>query len=121
MRKLHAIVAAGLALTAAPSGGVAASETPAGLGILFMGVRNDVTVKGLQPGGAAQLMGVKLGDVITDAGGRRVTSASRLTSYIQRLKVGDPVQLTVRRKGKSLQLNGTAQARIPNPEGVNAN
>ena len=120
MKALRNTFALALAVAAVPAAAVAANAPPAGLGILFMGVRNDVTVKGILPGGAAQLMGVQLGDVITNAGGRRITSASSLTHYIQKLKVGDSVQLTVRRKGKKLELSGTAMARSPNIDGVDA-
>lgn len=56
-------------------------------------------------------MGLRPGDIVTDAGGKRINAIGKLTAFISRLKVGDPVELTVKRKGESLQLKGTAMPR----------
>lgn len=119
MYKVSATIAIALAFAAAPSttiaqqaGKVSSLKSPAALGVLFITERNTkVKVAALLPGGAGELMGILPGDVVTHAGETRINSIGKLTAFISKLKVGDPVEITVRRKGQSLKLQGTAMAR----------
>ncbi len=99
------------ARAAVPSTSVAQNTPRAALGVAIQGDNNKMEVAEVWPGGTGDLMGVDAGDVITHAGGKRINSSTKLTAYIRSLKVGDAVELTVKRKGKILQLTGTAMAR----------
>ncbi len=105
------IAAVALAFTAAPSASIARIAPRAAIGVAIVDQMNKLKVAELLPGGTGDLMGIRAGDVITHAGGKRITSRAKLTAFTQKLKVGDPVELTVKRKGESLQLTGTAMAR----------
>jgi S1-C subfamily serine protease len=110
MNRFSAGIAIALAFAALPSASIA--QTPAaGIGVAFVYEMNKAKVAEVMPGGTADMMGVRAGDIVTHAGGKRVTSQGRMSAFFRSLKVGDPVTLTVKRKGKSLQLTGKAVAR----------
>lgn len=111
MKKLFATIAVALALAAVPSASLARNGPTAAIGVAFHFPNNRATVAEVMPGGPGHLMGIRPGDVVTHAGGRRITSQARLAAYIRSLTVGGPVELTVRRGGESLRLTGTAMAR----------
>jgi S1-C subfamily serine protease len=111
MKIVSATVAAALAFAGVPSALTAQPGSPAALGIAFMPEGTKVKVAEILPGGAGDLMGVRPGDVITYVGSTRVSSMGKLSAFIRNLKVGDPVEVTVKRKGESLTLKGTAMAR----------
>lgn len=111
MNRVSTAIGVALAFAAVSSASIAQTPSPAAIGVAFQTEKNQLTVMEVLPGGSGDLMGVRPGDVITHAGGRKMTFPSRLTAFIRTLKVGDPVELTVTRKGKSLQLKGTAMAR----------
>ena len=97
---------------AAPLSASLAQDTPkAAIGVAFLAKNNRVKVAEVRPGGPADLMGVRAGDTITHAGGKRIISEGKLSALIRALKVGDAFELTVKRDGKSLHLTGTAVAR----------
>ena len=119
MYKVSATTAIALAFAAVPSATIAQQPTktvglnsPAALGVMFITENNSkVKVAALLPGGAGELMGIRPGDIVTHAGETRINSMGKLTWFIGKLKVGDPVEITVNRKGQSLKLKGTAMAR----------
>lgn len=111
MNKVTAAIALALAFAAAPSVAIAGAPAVV-LGMAFYSedsrLNPQVNVALVKPGGIAELMGVRPGDVVTHAGGKRMTSDQKLTGYIRNLKVGDAIELTVKRSGKALQLTGRA-------------
>lgn len=120
MNRVPATIAIALALAAVPSASIAQHpqkdlDAKAAIGIAMMPgsskfTSGEVKVMAIRPGGAGAQMGIHAGDVITHAGGKRITM-DKMLGYIRKLKVGGPVELTVRRGRKSLELKGTAQAR----------
>lgn len=118
MKNALTFVGVALAFAAVPSGSTAQPASPVGLDAMFIsengklrGRTSKVIAARILPGGTGELMGLRPGDVITQAGETRITSVGRLKAFIRKLKVGDPVELTVERNGERLQLNGTALAR----------
>jgi S1-C subfamily serine protease len=107
------LAAAAFALVAVPSASIAQQAPKAALGIAMLTDQTNrkVKVADLRPGGTGHLMGIRAGDVITHAGGKRINSLAKMDAYVSKLKVGDPVELTVTRRGKIMQLKGTAMAR----------
>jgi S1-C subfamily serine protease len=110
MKKISGIIAVVVAIAAVPSGAIA-QKSKAAIGAAFIYKDNRVKVAEVLPGGTGDQMGVLAGDVITHAGGRRINNQLKLTAYVNNLEVGGPVELTVNRAGKSLQLKGKAMAR----------
>ena len=66
-----------------------------------------VYVAGVEKGGAAELAGVKVGDLIVKMGDTNVTTLASLTPAVKKYKVGDTTTLTVYRSGKLLELTIT--------------
>lgn len=110
MKTCLALIAALFASIAFPSASVAQDARPVTLGVAFQTEKIWVKVAEVRPRGIGDRIGLRPGDVITHAGGKRINSPGKLTTFIRNLKVGDPVELTVRRKGKSVLLSGTATA-----------
>ncbi len=71
---------------------------------LFPGIERGVVVRGIEPGGPAQLSDLNPGDVITKVDGTPVSLASDLQREILGKKIGDSVELEVWRKGRILKL-----------------
>ncbi|GAA4712412.1 PDZ domain-containing protein [Sphingomonas lutea] len=111
MTKVIPVMAFSLALATAPALSTAQPSPKAGIGVAFQTQNKKIKVAEVMPGASGALMGIQAGDVITHAGGKPMSSQTRLTAYFSSLKVGDPVVLTVKRKGQSLELKGTAIAR----------
>jgi N-acetylneuraminic acid mutarotase len=63
-------------------------------------------------GGTAAAIGVQAGDILLQLGGMPVRGPQSAADYVKNLKVGDAVSITVKRNGRSLQLNGKA---LPRP------
>src|SRR5262249_21698967 len=58
-----------------------------------------VYVTGVAPDGAAQVAGIKKGDLITKINGAEVTSGLEMSSVLANFKPGDKVDVTYKRKG----------------------
>jgi hypothetical protein len=58
---------------------------------------------------------VQLGDILLKFGEKPVSGPQSATEYVQTLKVGDPVTITVKREGRTLELKGRALARPAPP------
>ena len=111
MKTAPATIAIALAFAALPTASIAEPAPKAGIGVAFIANNGDMKVAEVWPGGTGDLMGVRAGDVVTHARGKRINSTTKMTAYVSSLKVGDPIELTIKRKGESLQLKGTAMAR----------
>src|SRR5215831_19418971 len=67
-----------------------------------MGIKDDdegVYVSGVAPDGAAQVAGIKKGDLITKINGSEVTSGLEMSSVLANYKPGDKVDVSFKRKG----------------------
>ncbi len=63
------------------------------------GRRSGAVVRGVTPGGAAAAAGLRGGDIVTAIGDRAIRSASDVTSALHMYRIGEPIELTVRRDG----------------------
>lgn len=113
MNNVFVTIAAAVAFAAIHSPAMAQQSPKAAIGAAMIEEDRQVKIAVVRPGGTGHLMGIRPGDVIVQAGRWRIQSISKLTGYIRTLKVGDSVELTVKRKGENVQLKGTAQARQP--------
>ena len=110
MDKVSATIAVAVAFAVVPSASIAQGAPKAApFGFALIDEDKKVKVAAVKPGGTAALMGMRPGDVITHAGGKRINATYKLSGFIRGLKAGDAVELTVEREKKSLQLTGTAK------------
>ena len=68
-----------------------------------------VKVEELSPGGAAELAGIQVGDVITHFNSKEVTSASELTAAVRQEPAGSEVTIDVLRNDEKLSFSITLQ------------
>ena len=61
--------------------------------------RPGAVIRGVTPGGAAAQAGLRRGDIVTAVGGRAIRSASDVTSALHMYRIGEAIELTVRRDG----------------------
>ncbi len=61
--------------------------------------RLGAVVRGVTPGGAAAQAGLRGGDIVTAIGDRAIRSASDVTSALHMYRIGELIQVTVRRDG----------------------
>jgi serine protease Do len=66
------------------------------------------------PSGPAEKAGLQAGDVITDVGGKAVKDARELQHIVGHLPLGEPVDITVIRDGKSRVLTATIKEQPDN-------
>jgi putative serine protease PepD len=88
--------------------GVMLDESYAGPGALIRTSGSDPDA--VVSGGPADLAGLEPGDLIVRFDGREIAEASDLIVAIRAKNVGDRVQVTIRRSGKSLDVTMTLQA-----------
>jgi S1-C subfamily serine protease len=117
MTKLNfaAIFIAGSALTLSPGPVVAQAPAKAvSLGIQFAGnpENDEAEVMKMLPGRTGAAMGFKVGDILTEAGGKPV-SREVLTDYLKDKKEGDQLSFKVRRGDNVIELTGKAMAAPP--------
>ncbi|HEY0112661.1 MAG TPA: PDZ domain-containing protein [Allosphingosinicella sp.] len=110
--KFAAIVAAGAALALSPAY-VSAQEGPP---FQLKKHAEGAEVIILNPDGPFAVLGLKLGDIVLEAGGKPI-SPQVLNEYILTWKEGDPVSFKVKRAGATLDVIGKAP---PPPEGAPA-
>lgn len=68
-----------------------------------------VYVMSLQEGGAAELAGIKVGDIIIDIDGNAVSTAQELNDIKNKFKAGDTISITVARNGQDIRMKLTLQ------------
>ena len=84
------------------------------LGVSTSGDSGRVTVAAVSAGGPAANAGLKVGDVITSVGGKKVASPDDVAAAIQDRRPGEAVQVQVERGGSSQTLNVTLAERPAN-------
>lgn len=72
--------------------------------------QDGVLLEGVAPGSPAEKAGLKQGDRIVAAMGQRVKNIEELTALYEKMEPGKPVELTVVREGKELQVQVTPEA-----------
>ncbi len=80
---------------------------PAGgavLGVTLEEKSKKLVITEIHEGGGAEAAGVEAGDLIVAAGGQPVADREELGKVIEKLRVGDDLDLTVERKGEQLDL-----------------
>ena len=93
----------------------AAAQPQVGLGIAIEEDPQGPRVGAVAPGGTAAAAGVRPGDILLQFGGKPISGPQSASEYVQSLKVGDPVSVTVKRDGRTLELKGKALARPAPP------
>ena len=93
----------------------ATAQPQVGLGLAIEEEPQGPRVGAVAPWGTGAAIGVRPGDILLQLGGRPVSGPQSASEYTQSLKVGDPVSITVRRDGRTLELKGRALARPPSP------
>jgi C-terminal processing protease CtpA/Prc len=83
-------------------------------GMLGIAVRHEktggTTVVAVSPGSPAERAGVQVGDVITEIDARSMALQGKDPGHdLANLRVGEPVELTVQRNGKTLHLKATPE------------
>ncbi len=113
--KFAAILAAGAALALSPAHLAAqAAPKPVSLGVQLTGNAEGAEVTALLPDRTGAALGLKIGDILIEAGGKPI-SQEVLQEYMKQLKEGDEVSLKVKRAGAVLDLTGKGKAA---PEGA---
>ena len=112
-----ALALAAAAVAHAQQGGStpANAQPPVALGVGLEPDAEGPRIAAVAPGGTAAGMGIRPGDTLIRVGGKAITAPEVVTDYVQSLKVGDPVSVTVKRDGRILELTGKAVARPPAP------
>lgn len=80
-----------------------------------------VQVRQVAEGGAADLAGIKVYDIIIAVNGEKVTSYDELVEIKDQYKAGDTITLTVSRNGQDMDFNVTLQSNNSQENGQNAN
>jgi hypothetical protein len=73
--------------------------------------QSGVRIVGVTAGSAAEVAGLKDGDVITHAGDMRIANLYDLTEFLNRSTPGDKVKISVTRGGTRIDLDATLKAR----------
>lgn len=97
-----------------PSGSVSRRNLRAYLGTIpeyGENTRKGVKLNGVAAGGPAELGGLRRGDVIVELAGTKIETIYDYTYALNALKVGDPVEIVVYRKGRLLRFNVTPASR----------
>ncbi len=66
-----------------------------------------VYIVAVEPKSSAQLAGVKVGDIIFEFNGAKISTSTDITTEISKLKVGQDITLKVSRNGLELELSAT--------------
>jgi S1-C subfamily serine protease len=74
------------------------------LGVTFVMTDKGAEIVAVLPESPAEKVGIKVGDVVTQVNGQRVTRARQLNELILMYQPGDTVSLTVIRDGRERQI-----------------
>ena len=83
--------------------------------------RRAAVVSHVEKGSAADLAGLKTGDIITKLNGKNVRDANNLRNTLGLLRIGQSVTMTVLREDKTLTLTATIAAPEKTTEAINGN
>jgi serine protease Do len=83
----------------------------AGLGVVLENAKDKLEVKEVSEGSGAKAAGVEVGDLIVALDGKKIAKFEELAEILKDKKVGDEVKLTVKRKGKDIDLTVKLAAR----------
>ena len=92
--------------------GIDVTEQIAKINELPIGVYVDSVVSG----GAADLAGIKQGDVITECNGEKIESVDEINQIRDKHKVGDKLTFTISRNGRKMNVAVVLQEEKPTPE-----
>ena len=81
------------------------------LGVTPTDASGGVGISSVKTGSAADDAGLKVGDVITEVNGKRMTDQSQLRAIISAHKPGDKLTLTIRRNGATKTVEATLGSR----------
>jgi Tol biopolymer transport system component len=70
-----------------------------------------VKLAGVRAGGPADRAGLREGDIITEFAGQKIANIYDYTYALDAVKIGEPIEVEVRRDGKTLRLSVTPEAR----------
>lgn len=87
----------------------------------FYNVPMGVLIRAIQDGGAGDLAGLKVGDIIIDIEGETITTAQELHEVMDEYKAGDVIVLTVYRDGRDVKVKVTLQEDKSIPDSVKQN
>ncbi len=76
------------------------------------GLPQGAAVRAIDENGPAAAAGLKANDIITHIGDKAITGSSDLVGIVNNAKVGDTLQLTVYRRGETLELTLTVGEKI---------
>jgi len=85
------------------------------LGVMLQPVSEGLKVMSVLPGGGADKAGMKVGDLIVKAENQRIVDQSDLLELVSKRKVGDKIQVEIRRDGKYQTLTVTLGAMPDRP------
>jgi CubicO group peptidase (beta-lactamase class C family) len=85
-----------------------------GLGLSLEPHPAGAVVRVVAPGGTGAAMGVQVGDILVELGGKPM-SPQVVQEYLQKTKIGDPVVMKVKRADATLELTGKAMAKPAPP------
>jgi serine protease Do len=72
-----------------------------------------VYIKALEEGGAAELAGMRVGDIIIAINDEPVTSADELRALRDKFKAGETITVTASRNGVDMNFDVTLQENVP--------
>lgn len=75
----------------------------------YLNIPMGVYVQSVQEGGAAEMAGIQIGDVIIDIEDEPVTTNEELNAVKNRYKAGDTITLTITRAGQDMDISLTLQ------------
>lgn len=85
------------------------------LGVMLQPASEGLKVMGVMPGGGADKAGMKVGDLIVKAENQRIVDQSDLLELVAKRKVGETIQVEIRRDGKYQTLTVTLGAMPDQP------
>lgn len=80
------------------------------LGVELEDTDKGTVIRSVVAGSAAEMAGLKVGDVLTKIGDTAVTDAKSASAAVQTLKIGDEVSVEVTRDGKTVTVKATLEA-----------
>ncbi len=115
--KYAAVLAAAATLALSPAHVAAqAAGKPVSMGAQLRGTPEGAEVVAMLPDRTGAAIGMKVGDVVIEAGGKPI-SQEWAQEYLKQLKEGDPVSFKVKRAGVVVELTGKGVAA---PDGAQA-